>query len=203
MCKVHWLKTSPSFVLWAKGWWEAVPKKIDMLNLKVILPASSLDTMYTWRTQGWPVTKPQVPERLFTCHLIKSHYKCISPVKPFHSWGTWAAPRLLQHLGYSTSHTVLRPKRSLRVSAVSYTVLCATQPLIHNRCLTMSHLNDEHPGKQRKVLGGERCLELASQDCFSSVPSMGLLLMLVSYSFSSLCSVVRLLNCSEIKAYKK
>ena len=70
MCKVHWLKTSASFVLWAKGWWEAVPKKIDMLNLKVILPASSLDTMYTWRTQGWPVTKPQ-PECLSDClHVI-------------------------------------------------------------------------------------------------------------------------------------
>ena len=45
--RFNWLKTSPSFVLWAKGWWEAVPKKIDMLNLNVILPASSLDTMYT------------------------------------------------------------------------------------------------------------------------------------------------------------
>ena len=58
-------------------------------------------------------------------------------------------------------------------------------------------------GNRWKVLAGERCPELASQDCFSSVTSLGLLLMLVSYNFSSLCFVVSFLNCSEIKAYKK
>lgn len=62
-------------------------------------------------------------------------------------------PRLLQHLGYSTSLTVLQPKRSWTVGAVSYTVLCVTQPLIHNTCLVMSYLNDERLGKQMKSVG--------------------------------------------------
>lgn len=144
----------------------------------------------------------RVPEPLFTCHLIKSHYKCISPVKPLRSRGTWAAPRLLQYLGYSASQTVLQPKRSLRVRAVSYTVLCATQPLIHNRCLIMSHLNDEPPGKQMKSVGWRK-VPWAGQSRLLLISPFPGLLMLVSYSFSSLCFVISLLNCSEIKAYKK